>query len=75
MNIEEFIVHFEKKANELGNCNSAKEQQQIADWLKELLVYRDIIWGIDLYNVIECIYLNKFKGHNINLPIDKPKDL
>lgn len=65
MNLEEAIKQAEQNPNN-------EERVQLAKWLKELLLYRDIIWGIDLYNIIEFLYLNKFKGRNIRLPIDKP---
>ena len=36
MTLQEAIDHALKKANQLGNCECANEQLQLAEWLKEL---------------------------------------
>ncbi|WP_276954306.1 hypothetical protein [Helicobacter rodentium] len=41
MTLDEAITHALEKANELKNCECAKEHLQLAEWLKELKFLRE----------------------------------
>jgi hypothetical protein len=41
MALDEAITHAEDKANSLGSCECSNEHKQLAEWLKELRVYRE----------------------------------
>jgi hypothetical protein len=52
MTLDEAIQHAEEQAYKLGNCECGKEHKQLAEWLKELKLRREIDHNI---------------GQNINL--------
>jgi hypothetical protein len=42
MTLDEAIKHAKEQACKLGNCECGKEHKQLAEWLKELKLRREI---------------------------------